>query len=85
MEDHLKNTDRLDQEWSALCAYEAEPSSTAVAGTRSNMEYNRPEAPLPYDHSRIILNDLSNIHNSDYINASTIVSGSQSILYITEK
>lgn len=31
MEDHLKNKDRLDKEWGALCAYEADPCSTAIA------------------------------------------------------
>jgi hypothetical protein len=31
MEDHLKNKQRLEQEWVALCGYEAEPCATAVA------------------------------------------------------
>lgn len=31
MEDHLKNKDRLEQEWIALCAYEAEPCATTIA------------------------------------------------------
>ena len=31
MEDHLKNKQRLEQEWVALCGYEAEPSSTTTA------------------------------------------------------
>jgi receptor-type tyrosine-protein phosphatase N len=31
MEDHLKNKDRLEQEWVALCAYEAEPCATIIA------------------------------------------------------
>lgn len=74
MEDHLKNKDRLDQEWTALCAYEAEPSSTSIAEDEDNTKRNRPGATLPYDHSRVVLNDLANINNSDYINASTIVS-----------
>ena len=74
MEDHLQNKDRLDQEWAAICAYEAEPSSLAIATEKSNIERNRPGSALPYDHSRIVLNDLSNANNSDYINASTIVS-----------
>nr|XP_031840719.1 receptor-type tyrosine-protein phosphatase N2 isoform X1 [Nomia melanderi] len=72
MEDHLKNKDRLDQEWTALCAYEADPCSTEVAESEANANRNRPGAPLPYDHSRVILNDLANANNSDYINASTI-------------
>ncbi|KAK0174689.1 hypothetical protein PV327_010428 [Microctonus hyperodae] len=72
MEDHLKNKDKLDQEWAAICAYEADPSSIKIATDKSNAQRNRPGSALPYDHSRIILNDLSNIINSDYINASTI-------------
>ncbi|EFN65526.1 Receptor-type tyrosine-protein phosphatase N2 [Camponotus floridanus] len=72
MEDHLKNKDRLDQEWAALCAYGADPSSTEIAESEANIQQNRPGAALPYDHSRVVLNDLANANNSDYINASTI-------------
>ncbi|XP_032683793.1 receptor-type tyrosine-protein phosphatase N2 isoform X2 [Odontomachus brunneus] len=72
MEDHLKNKDRLDQEWAALCAYEADPSSTEIAEREMNIKQNRSGAALPYDHSRVVLNDLVNANNSDYINASTI-------------
>ncbi|XP_036143602.1 receptor-type tyrosine-protein phosphatase N2 isoform X2 [Monomorium pharaonis] len=72
MEDHLKNKDRLDQEWAALCAYEAEPSSTEIAESEANVKQNRLNAALPYDHSRVVLNDLANANSSDYINASTI-------------
>lgn len=31
MEDHLNNKNRLDSEWAALCAYEAEPCAVTVA------------------------------------------------------
>ncbi|XP_039297087.1 uncharacterized protein LOC111044754 [Nilaparvata lugens] len=31
MEDHLRNKDRLEQEWTALCAYEAEPCASTIA------------------------------------------------------
>ena len=31
MEDHLKNKDRLEQEWIALCAYEADSNITTLA------------------------------------------------------
>ena len=47
MEDHLKNKDRLDQEWEGLCAYEAEPNSTSVAADSSNMRRNRYSDILP--------------------------------------
>ena len=56
MEDHLKNKQRLEQEWVALCGYEAEPSSTTVAFkvntevqncTRRNIE---PLKPYSYEN-----------------------------------
>ncbi|KOX68668.1 Receptor-type tyrosine-protein phosphatase N2 [Melipona quadrifasciata] len=72
MEDHLKNKDRLDEEWATLCAYEVDPCSTEVAQKEENVKCNRPGAAIPYDHSRVILNDFANANNSDYINASTI-------------
>lgn len=72
MEDHLTNKDRLDREWEALCAYEAEPCSTSAATLPQNIKKNRYTGILPYDHSRVILNELSNVSGSDYINASTI-------------
>ena len=73
MEDHLKKKDRLDREWEALCAYEADPCSTHAASLPQNVKKNRSHDILPYDHSRVILNDLANISSSDYINANTIV------------
>ena len=36
------------------------------------MKKNRYTNSLPYDHSRVVLSDLANLSNSDYINASTI-------------
>ncbi|KAJ1528023.1 hypothetical protein ONE63_007946 [Megalurothrips usitatus] len=73
MEDHLKNKDRLEQEWQGLCAYEAEPCEATVAQKPENVKKNRyfPHV-LPYDHSRVVLNELANATGSDYINASTI-------------
>lgn len=71
MEDHLKNKQRLEQEWVGLCAYEAEPNSTAVAFKVENKKKNRYPDKLPYDHNRVLLNALVNGTNSDYINAST--------------
>ena len=38
MEDHLNNTQRLEQEWVGLCAYEAEPNSTSIAFKVSSKE-----------------------------------------------
>jgi receptor-type tyrosine-protein phosphatase N len=71
MEDHLKNKQRLEQEWVGLCAYEAEPNSTAIAFKVENKKKNRYPDKLPYDHNRVLLNALANGTNSDYINAST--------------
>lgn len=73
MEDHLKNKGRLDKEWEALCAYEADPCTTGAASQVANAKKNRYQDVLPYDHSRVVLNDASNASGSDYINASTIV------------
>ncbi|KAK7494273.1 hypothetical protein BaRGS_00014555, partial [Batillaria attramentaria] len=47
MEDHLKNQDRLEQEWEALAAYQADPCSTTVANDPSNTRKNRYTDILP--------------------------------------
>ena len=83
MEDHLKNKDRLEQEWVALCAYEAEPCATTIALQEDNIKKNRYGDVLPYDHARVVLNELFNASGSSYINASTIVS--KTLLFATDK
>ena len=72
MEDHLKNKQRLEQEWVALCGYEAEPCATTIAFKTENKKKNRYPDKLPYDHNRVILNAVLNGSNSDYINASSV-------------
>ncbi|TMW54820.1 hypothetical protein DOY81_000053, partial [Sarcophaga bullata] len=72
MEDHLRNKGRLQREWEALCRYEAEPSAREAGLQPQCANLNRPGAPLPYDHSRVVLNHLANAEGLDYINASTI-------------
>ncbi|KAH7639486.1 tyrosine phosphatase IA-2 [Dermatophagoides farinae] len=72
MEDHLKNKSRLQHEWEALCAYEVDPCATNAALQKKNANKNRYPTILPYDHSRVILDDSANTTNSDYINANTI-------------
>jgi receptor-type tyrosine-protein phosphatase N len=72
MEDHLKNKQRLEQEWVALCGYEAEPSATTIAFRAENKKKNRYPDKLPYDHNRAILNSLLSASNSDYINGSMV-------------
>ncbi|KAM9022635.1 receptor-type tyrosine-protein phosphatase N2 isoform 2-T2 [Ara ararauna] len=73
MEDHLKNKNRLEKEWEALCAYQAEPNATTAAEQEENIQKNRSRAVVPYDHSRICLKGESSHDNSDYINASPIM------------
>ena len=72
MEDHLKKKDRLEEEWRSLCAYEAEPSAKTIAALPANAKKNRLPNAVPYDHSRVTLNAVTNATGSDYINASTI-------------
>ncbi|KAM9710009.1 protein tyrosine phosphatase receptor type Na isoform 1-T1 [Menidia menidia] len=72
MEDHLRNKDRLQKEWEALCSYQAEPCSLAVAQDVTNMDRNRRAEALPYDHSRVKLKTEVNPNKQDYINASFI-------------
>lgn len=74
MEDHLRNKGRLQREWEALCRYEAEPNAREAALQPECSSFNRIGAPLPFDHSRVVLNHLANAEGMDYINASTIVS-----------
>ncbi|XP_062426843.1 receptor-type tyrosine-protein phosphatase N2 [Rhea pennata] len=73
MEDHLKNKNRLEKEWEALCAYQAEPNATTIAQRSENTQKNRSQAVVPYDHSRICLKAENSHDNSDYINASPIM------------
>lgn len=47
MEDHLRNKDRLQKEWEALCSYQADPSSVSVAQVLCNMDKNRHAESLP--------------------------------------
>ncbi|XP_047227416.1 protein tyrosine phosphatase receptor type Na isoform X2 [Girardinichthys multiradiatus] len=72
MEDHLRNKDRLQKEWEALCSYLAEPCSVAVAQEPANIDRNRHVEALPYDHSRVKLKHEVNPNKQDYINASFI-------------
>uniref|UniRef100_H0V3J5 Protein tyrosine phosphatase receptor type N n=1 Tax=Cavia porcellus TaxID=10141 RepID=H0V3J5_CAVPO len=73
MEDHLRNRDRLAKEWQALCAYQAEPNTCAIAQGEGNVKKNRHPDFLPYDHARIKLKVESSPSQSDYINASPVI------------
>ncbi|XP_076147545.1 receptor-type tyrosine-protein phosphatase N2 [Alosa pseudoharengus] len=73
MEDHLKNKNRLEKEWEALCSYQAEPGASVVGQETQNAQRNRPNGVLVYDHSRVTLKPENNHSNSDYINASPIM------------
>ncbi|XP_062843782.1 receptor-type tyrosine-protein phosphatase N2-like isoform X2 [Trichomycterus rosablanca] len=73
MEDHLKNKNRLQKEWEALCAYQAEPNTCRIGQRDSNAKKNRVGTVIPYDHSRLCLKVENSQGNSDYINASPIM------------
>ncbi|XP_058228731.1 solute carrier organic anion transporter family member 5A1b isoform X2 [Hemibagrus wyckioides] len=73
MEDHLKNKNRLEKEWEALCAYQAEPNNCSIGQRDCNAKKNRTTAIIPYDHSRICLKVENSQGNSEYINASAIM------------
>ncbi|MGH0146788.1 UNVERIFIED_CONTAM: hypothetical protein FKN15_009060 [Acipenser sinensis] len=73
MEDHLKNKDRLQKEWEALCSYQAEPSTCSVAQSEANLKKNRNPDFVPYDHARVKLKAEINPSRTDFINASTII------------
>ncbi|XP_043931799.1 receptor-type tyrosine-protein phosphatase-like N isoform X2 [Protopterus annectens] len=73
MEDHLRNKDRCAKEWEALCAYQAEPNSCAVARSEANIKKNRNADFVPYDHARVKLKADIGPSRTDYINASPII------------
>eukprot|EP00063_Salmo_salar_P020146 XP_013994981.1 PREDICTED: receptor-type tyrosine-protein phosphatase N2-like isoform X1 [Salmo salar] len=73
MEDHLKNQNRLEKEWEALCAYQAEPNASTTGLGARNTKKNRSNAVVAYDHSRITLKVENSQGSSDYINASPIM------------
>nr|XP_034985730.1 receptor-type tyrosine-protein phosphatase N2 [Zootoca vivipara] len=73
MEDHLKNKNRLEKEWEALCAYQAEPNAATIAHKEENAQKNRSQDVVAYDHCRICLKAENSHDNSDYINASPIM------------
>ncbi|XP_060728397.1 solute carrier organic anion transporter family member 5A1b isoform X2 [Tachysurus vachellii] len=73
MEDHLKNKNRLEKEWEALCAYQAEPNNCSIGQRDCNAKKNRTSNIIPYDHSRICLKIENSQGNSEYINASPIM------------
>ncbi|KAK1790652.1 hypothetical protein P4O66_014514, partial [Electrophorus voltai] len=47
MEDHLKNKNRLEKEWEALCAYQAEPNTCSIGQRDSNTKKNRISTVIP--------------------------------------
>ncbi|XP_066483620.1 receptor-type tyrosine-protein phosphatase N2 [Tiliqua scincoides] len=73
MEDHLKNKNRLEKEWEALCAYQAEPNAATIAHKAENLQKNRSQDVVAYDHCRICLKAENSHDSSDYINASPIM------------
>uniref|UniRef100_A0A671K6M1 Protein tyrosine phosphatase receptor type N2 n=1 Tax=Sinocyclocheilus anshuiensis TaxID=1608454 RepID=A0A671K6M1_9TELE len=59
MEDHLKNKNRLESEWEALCAYQAEPSATTIGQRDSNVKKNRASTVIAlYEMQRGLIGPL---------------------------
>lgn len=54
MEDHLKNKDRLEKEWEALCAYQAEPNACTVGMKDGNAKKNRSAAVVACKQSTLL-------------------------------
>jgi protein tyrosine phosphatase/5-hydroxyisourate hydrolase-like protein (transthyretin family) len=81
MEDHLRNRHRLEAEWQALCADEAneERASCSIALSEANAGKNRYSDCVPYDHARI---RLLNTNDDGYINASPISDSDPKCKYI---
>ena len=74
MEDHLNDKNRLDKDWNELCLYEADRDDAFSGKDELNMSKNRYSNILPYDHNRVKLGAKMEQLETDYINASFIVS-----------
>jgi len=72
MEDHLRNENRLNKEWEALCSYKADDAETTVGSDSKNTTKNRYRNVLPYDRTRVKLREVLNVFHCDYINANYI-------------
>lgn len=63
MEDHMKKKDRLEKEWEALCAYQAEPNASAVGLKEGNARKNRSNAVVACKSSSLFLLHLEWIYH----------------------
>lgn len=54
MEDHLKNKNRLEREWEALCSYQAEPSACSVGQGEQNSKRNRSDAVVACESIQVV-------------------------------
>lgn len=48
----MKNKNRLEREWEALCSYQAEPSTCGVAQGEHNSKRNRSDAVVACESAR---------------------------------
>ena len=72
MEDHLKNENRLNKEWEALCSYEPDRTESVVASDPKHAVKNRYRDVLPYDHNRVKLREQSSTHRTGERNLNSI-------------
>lgn len=56
MEDHLKNKNRLEREWEALCSYQAEPGACSAGHGEHNSKKNRSDAV-------VVCESISDVHS----------------------
>ena len=73
MEDHVKNEDRLNKEWEALCSYKSDNQEVSFGTDTKNTPKNRYRDMLPFDKTRVKLREAANIFHSDYINANFVM------------
>ena len=86
MEDHLKNKNRLEREWEALCSYQAEPGAWSVGHGEQNSRKNRSDAVVVCESSLMSIfllggfeakNKVLNLEITQYLALPVTCSGSQ--------
>ncbi|XP_071483405.1 receptor-type tyrosine-protein phosphatase epsilon-like [Diadema antillarum] len=78
-----KDSNSFEDEWSNLS--DNSHKTQRCAKIEANVKKNRYKNILPYDHSRVVLELIDGIPNSDYINANHIPGFSQGCSYIASQ